>query len=72
MKYTAGWTANNGSIYNYSYSGNNKKELAKLMRDICKGNVFKGNTGKWFVRESRYNPWDCALDVLSGTVKNIK
>ena len=48
-KYTGGWSANNGSTYNYGYTGNNKKTLARDMREICKGNVYSGNTGCWQV-----------------------
>ena len=49
MKYTGGWSANNGSTYNYGYESNNKKELAKDLREMCDGNVFVGNTGKWSI-----------------------
>jgi len=50
-KYKGGWTANNNT-YNYSYVGNNKRELAKDMREICKGEVFEGNRGTWYVKDA--------------------
>ena len=64
VKYTGGWSANNGSTYNYhQYSGSNKKLLANTMRAICKGNTFKGNTGHWWVSDANNNT------VLSGTIR---
>ena len=50
MKYSGNWSANNGSIYG-NRSGNNKAELKKDLREICKGNVFLGNTGNWNIYE---------------------
>ena len=50
MKYLGNWSANNGSIYG-NLSRNNKAELKKDLRVICKGNVFSGNTGNWNVYE---------------------
>ena len=48
-KYTGSWSANNGSTYDYGYEGNNRNKLAADMREICKGNVFVGNSGHWQV-----------------------
>ena len=66
-KYNAGWQANNGSTYNNSYYGNNKKILAKEMREICRGNVFAGNTGNWYVD---YIDCNDEYHLISGAIKN--
>jgi len=54
-KYAGSWRANNGSTYSDGYEGNNKRELAKDMRDMCRGNVFAGNTGYWDVSDKDGN-----------------
>jgi len=36
-KYTGNWSANSGSIYGYGYTANNKKILARDMREIAQG-----------------------------------
>lgn len=68
MKYTGSWSVNNGSTYGYGYESNNKKELAKLMREIAQGNVFSGNIGSWSVKDVAGDPID--QPVLSGLVRN--
>jgi len=69
-KYTGSWSANNGSTYASGYTSNNKRQLAKEMREIAQGNVFAGNTGHWNVHKidaegnENYDP------ILSGMVRN--
>ena len=47
--YVGNWSANNGSTYSTGSTDTNKQRLAHVMRNICKGNVFAGNTGSWSV-----------------------
>lgn len=49
MKYEANWSVNNGSSYGFGYYSNNKRELAKLIRSIAKGNTPRGDSGRWAV-----------------------
>ena len=64
MKYVGCWSANNGSTCGTGYEGNNKKELAKSMRDMCKGNTFAGSVGQWDVSNTQTGEV-----VSSGTVR---
>ena len=61
--YYGGWSANNNSTYGSGYKETNKRRLAKDMRDICKGNVFIGNTGSWSVIDEQ------GQVILSGIVR---
>ena len=63
-KYTGDWSANNNSTYSYGYTGNNKKTLARDMREICQANVFAGNTGHWEVTDAN------GTVVARGTCRN--
>jgi hypothetical protein len=67
MKYVGGWNANNGSTYSYGYQSNNKNQLAKDMKEMCKGNVFKGNFGRWYVALNNDN--DSDQNIMQGTAK---
>lgn len=70
MRYSGGWSANNCGTYSYHYESDNKKELAKFVRDICRGNVFAGNTGHWYVRENTEEAKQSDNNIYSGTVRN--
>ena len=67
-QYFGSWSANNGSTYSSGYESDNKKQLAKDMREMAKGNTCQGNTGYWQVSEldedgDQYN------QIMSGKVK---
>ena len=66
--YIGAWNANNGSIYAHGFKGQNKRDLAKKMREIVKGNTFRGNTGYWYVYEIVDGEREAEM-VLSGSVK---
>jgi len=61
--YIGSWIANSGSTYSADYKFTSLRAAKKSMRALCRGNVFAGNTGAWYVR--------CNGDVIaSGSVKN--
>jgi len=67
MKYYGYWNANNNSYNREPYTSNNKRELAKDMRTIAKGNTFSGNCGEWSVYEGEPNEKNYE-PILSGRV----
>jgi len=65
-KYIGSWSTNNHTTFNSSsYYGNNKQQLSKEIRDICKANTFSGNSGIWYVDEA-----NSGETVLTGKVYN--
>jgi hypothetical protein len=52
--YIGAWSVNNGTTHSYII-GNNKSDVKKRVKEICSGNVFPGNTGKWSVKMDTEN-----------------
>lgn len=65
--YVGSWSANNSSTFAYGYTDTNKKRLAKMMRDMARGNVFWGSTAYWEVKEL-IDGIPAQYPILSGTV----
>lgn len=63
MKYLGYWSVNNNGTYDTGYKSNNKRQLAKDLREIVKGNVFQGNSGFWSIEDSEGH------EVAKGYVK---
>lgn len=51
IKYVGGWSANNNSSYSDGYAYSSLRAARKSLRAMCAGNVFRGNTGYWYVNQ---------------------
>jgi len=68
-KYIGTWSANNGSTfpdYGTRYESNNKRKMAKRMKEIAQGNTYSGNKGYWAVWNSNHTIND--RPILEGIV----
>jgi hypothetical protein len=52
-KYYANFSVNNGTMYMQPIWGNNKRKLAKQIRDVALAEIFQGNTGCFSVVDDK-------------------
>jgi hypothetical protein len=52
-KYYANFCVNNGTMYMQLIWGNNKRKVAKQIKDVALAEVFQGNTGTFSVTDNK-------------------
>ena len=63
MKYTANYMTENGTHMSEGVTGNNKRSLAKEIKEIAKGNKQEGDYVNWYVDDINGNT------VICGTIR---